>query len=100
MEGGGKPESQSAPGDFYVDSSCCASCGVPQVVAPDLVGWTDPQKPSGCYWKKQPENPHELNQAFAIFDHQELGCHRYAGTDPGIQERIGKEHCDKTGTES
>jgi len=84
---------QSAPGDFYVDSNCCTSCGVPQVVAPDLVGWIDEQM-SQCYWKKQPETEQELEQAFAVFDAQELGCHRYAGSDPKIQARIGTENCD------
>src|SRR5271155_5331318 len=86
-------EPRSAPGDFYVENSCCISCGVPQVAAPDLVGWTDAEM-SQCYWKRQPETKEELEQAFAIFDGQELGCHRYAGSDPKIQARIGTENCD------
>ncbi len=32
---------KSAPGDFYVEKGQCLACGVPQVVAPDLVGWAD-----------------------------------------------------------
>jgi hypothetical protein len=28
-------------GDFYVEDGCCAACGVPQAVAPDLVGWRE-----------------------------------------------------------
>jgi hypothetical protein len=87
------PEPTSAPGDFYVDSNCCTACGVPQVVAPDLVGWTAEKIPQ-CRWKKQPSAPAEFQQAFAIFDSQELGCHRYAGTDPEIQKRVGIENCD------
>jgi hypothetical protein len=87
------PERTSAPGDFYVETECCTSCGVPQVAAPDLVGWTDGEYPV-CRWIKQPSTPTELEQAFSIFDGQELGCHRYAGTDPEIQKRVGSENCD------
>ena len=61
---------------------------MPQVVAPDLVGWID-EGMSHCYWKKQPGTHQEMRQAFAIFDGQELGCHRYAGHDPEIQASIG-----------
>lgn len=86
-------EEQSVPGDFYVESKCCVSCGVPQAAAPDLVGWTNDQS-TQCYWKKQPETPGEMEQAFAVFDGQELGCHRYAGHDPVIQARVGRESCD------
>jgi hypothetical protein len=86
-------EATSAPEDFYVDSNCCTACGVPQVVAPDLVGWTNGNHLQ-CRWMKQPSDPAELEQAFAVFDVQELGCHRYAGTDPEIQKRIGYENCD------
>src|ERR1700677_4749218 len=76
-------EPTSVSGDFYVENHCCTSCGVPQVVAPDLVGWID-EGMGHCYWKKQPETHEEMRQAFAIFDSQELGCHRYAGYDPEI----------------
>jgi len=83
----------SAPGDFYVEDGCCITCGVPQMVAPDLVGWTDDSYPS-CHWKKQPETADEMRQAFAIFDGQDVGCHRYRGHDPEIQARVGYENCD------
>ena len=87
------PEPSSVPGDFYVENRCCVFCGVPQAVAPDLVEWTDETK-SQCRWKKQPSTEGELEQAFAIFDGQELGCHRYAGTDLTIQRRVGVMNCD------
>ena len=86
-------EPVSVPGDFYVESHCCTSCGVPQAVAPSLVGWKD-EPMSHCYWMKQPETHEELHQAFLILDGQELGCHRYAGRDPEIQARLGPENCD------
>jgi hypothetical protein len=87
-------EPNSASGDFYVEDGCCLSCGVPQTVAPDLVGWVNNEKMVQCFWKKQPETHEEIQQAFAIFDGQEAGCHRYAGRDPEIQMRIGIENCD------
>jgi hypothetical protein len=86
--------SNAIPKDpFYVDSACCTACGVPQHVAPDLVGWTN-DKMSQCFWKKQPATEAEFRQAFAIFDNQELGCHRYSGRDPDIQARVGIDNCD------
>lgn len=88
-----KREPTSAPGDFYVENQCCISCGVPQMVAPDLIGWANDDR-GVCYWKKQPETPDEMRQAFAIFDGQEAGCHRYAGHNPEIQRRVGFENCD------
>jgi len=92
-EEGPEPQLQSAPGDFYVENECCVGCGVPQVVAPDLVGWREESVPH-CYWKKQPETADEVRQALAIFDSQEAGCHRYAGSDPAIQASVGAENCD------
>lgn len=87
------PHPQSAPGDFYVEDGQCLACGIPHVIAPDLVGWTD-DKMSHCFWKKQPETPAELERALAVLEAQELDCHRYAGTDPAILERISSAICD------
>jgi len=83
----------SAPGDFYRENQCCTSCGIPEVVAPDLIGRVE-ERYTECFWKKQPETKAELERAFAIFEGQELGCFRYAGHDPAIQARIGSEFCD------
>lgn|GEM_PF-5718771 len=87
------PHPKSAPGDFYVENAQCLACGVPHVVAPDLVGWTD-EKKSHCFWKKQPETPAELERAIAVLEAQELECHRYAGTDPAILSRVLSTCCD------
>ena len=86
-------EPTSAPGDFYVENQCCTACGVPIMVAPDLIGYVDETR-YHCRWKKQPETPEELNRAFQIFDGQELGCHRYAGHDPEIIKRLSPDCCD------
>jgi DNA-directed RNA polymerase subunit RPC12/RpoP len=88
-----KPRVKSAPGDFYVQAQCCTSCGVPQAVAPDLVGWTNETHPQ-CYWIKQPQTSDELDRAIKIIHSQELGCHRYSGTDQAILRRLPAEDCD------
>jgi hypothetical protein len=87
------PHPKSAPGDFYVENGQCLACGVPHVVAPDLVGWTD-EKVQHCFWKKQPKTPTELERAIAVLEAQEFGCHRYAGTDPAILNRVLSTYCD------
>jgi hypothetical protein len=87
------PHPKSAPGDFYVTEGECLACGVPHVVAPDLVGWTGESIPH-CFWTKQPETPEELERAIAVLEAQELDCHRYAGTDPAILNRVLSTYCD------
>ncbi len=88
-----KSHAQSATGEFYVQAQCCTSCGVPQAVAPDLVGWTKETHPQ-CYWIKQPQTSDELDRAIKIIHSQELGCHRYSGTDQAIHRRLPAEDCD------
>jgi hypothetical protein len=44
---------------------------------------------------KQPETPEELTRAVAVLETQELGCHRYAGSDPEILKRIAPVNCDR-----
>jgi hypothetical protein len=85
---------ESARGDVYVINGQCIACGAPHAVAPDLIGWADPENLDHCIWKKQPETPEELEQALAAFAASEVGCYRYAGTDAAIMERIGLEYCD------
>lgn len=69
------------------------SCGVPQSIAPELVGWRDDT--SGlCYWIRQPETAEEVEKAIKIIHTQELGCHRYGGDDRAILKRLPREECD------
>jgi hypothetical protein len=86
-------ETKSAIGDFYVQETCCMSCGVPQSIAPDLVGWTN-EDLQQCYWVKQPQTADELDRAIKIIHAQEIGCHRYSGSDPRILRRLPAEDCD------
>ena len=66
---------------------------MPQALPPELVGWTEEELPS-CYWIRQPETRDEVDRAIKIIHTQELGCHRYAGKDPAILERLPREECD------
>jgi hypothetical protein len=88
-----KAHPRSALGDFYAEDGQCMACGVPHVLAPELMDWTE-EKYWHCFWKRQPETPKELDKAIAVLHSQELGCHRYAGTDPGILLRLPRECCD------
>jgi hypothetical protein len=69
------------------------SCGVPHVLAPGLMDHTD-EKSWHCFWKRQPETQNEFDQAIAVLNAQELGCHRYAGDDPKVLQRLPRECCD------
>jgi hypothetical protein len=85
---------ESRKGEFYVQQGCCLSCGVPQAVAPTLVGWRDIQNSTDCYWIRPPRSPDELEQAIKVIHAQELDCHRYAGTDPKVTRRLAPAQCD------
>jgi len=87
---------ESSPGDFYVIQDECITCGAPHVVAPDLIGWLTDERsePYHCYWKKQPSNSTELQQAFDAFDCSDVGCYRYSGSDPSVIVRLGRQYCD------
>jgi hypothetical protein len=85
---------QSVPGDFYVVNGECLSCGAPQEVAPDLIGWAANSEYEHCIWKKQPETMAEMEQAIAGFNAACCGSHRYAGSDPAIMSRIGPAYWD------
>src|SRR5215510_12142887 len=87
-------EPRSALGDFYVEETCCTSCGVPQSIAPDLVGLINKNNLQQCYWIKQPQTADELDRAIQIIHAQELGCHRYSGHDPKILRRLPAAECD------
>jgi hypothetical protein len=65
-------------------------------VAPDLIGWADTSAGGyeHCIWKKQPETDDEVERAIMVIEVSEVGCHRYAGSDPRITRRISREYCD------
>jgi hypothetical protein len=84
---------ESAPGDFYVVNQGCAACGMPHVVAPDLMGSAE-NDTSHCIWKRQPQTPREIENAIDVVLTSCVECHRYAGDDEQIIARLGWEFCD------
>ena len=89
-----KAHPQSAPGDFYVVNGECITCGAPHAVAPNLVGWAENAEFEHCIWKRQPQTQEEIEEAISAILVSEVGCHRYAGNDPGILDRLGSTYCD------
>lgn len=75
----------SSDGDFYRVCDECVSCGVPQSVAPDLIGSTEDGQ---CFWKKQPETPEELARALDVINGSCVAAHHYAGHDAAIISQI------------
>src|SRR6185312_7051969 len=67
-------------GDFYVVDGCCTRCGVTWAIAPHLFQDT----PEGCFVKKQPANPGELDAMIEVLAVQDLDCVRYSGRDPVV----------------
>lgn len=73
-------------GEFYVDATCCLSCGVPHDIAPDLFGWSD----AACYVARQPTNERETSQMIEALWSSEASCIRYAGRRDDILRRIAE----------
>ncbi|MDO7849452.1 hypothetical protein Q5H92_24015 [Hymenobacter sp. M29] len=79
-------ENQGLPvqGDFYNDGDCLI-CGAPHAEAPTLIDYT----PDGrCYFKQQPQNEVELDQAICALWVSCIGAIRYRGTDEAILKRL------------
>jgi len=85
---------QSAPGDFYVVNNECVSYGAPHAVAPELIGCAENVDRTHCIWKRQPQTDQEIEDALGVISVSEVGCHRYAGDDQRIIDRLGWEYCD------
>ncbi len=86
----GSPHPKDAPGDFYVQHGECTACGAPEPVAPDLIRWDDDpaRKYDHCYFRKQPENSQELEQALGAIAVSCCQAIRYRGKDTDIIRRI------------
>ena len=88
----------NAPGPFYVVNGACITCMVPEHYAPTLMGfYEDPGKGgrSHCFFKKQPSNPMETDQALNAVIGSCCNALRYGGNDPDVIKRVPPRLCDQ-----
>ena len=80
----------NVPGPFYTEANLCLVCCLSEGEAPDLMGLEeDLANPMfGCFFKKQPETPEELDRAFQAMAVNCIDTLRYAGRDPEILHRL------------
>lgn len=76
----------NAKGPFYVEDGECLSCGLPESIAPDLIGYDSEQ--AHCYFKRQPGTSEELEQAIDAVASSDIGALRYAGEDHYVLGRL------------
>lgn len=89
------PYPKNAPGDFYVGSGECMSCGVPRQEAPELISHSK-QEYGHCYFHRQPHSDEEVQQAIKAIAASCCEAIYYCGDDPAILKRLqklGMENC-------
>ncbi len=84
----GQRHPKNAAGDFYGDADrcCCFGACEPVEIAPDLIGYQE--EPEGCYFKRQPTTPAEVDQAIDALRYAFVENLRYGGSDPAIVQRL------------
>ncbi len=80
----------NAEGDFYVEKDMCITCLAPEHEAPELMGLDET---TGCYFRRQPQTPEELEHAIEAVHASCVAALRYAGSDPEILERLRAKGC-------
>ena len=83
------PHPLNAPGPFYVVHELCMACCAPEAEAPTLMGHTNTPY-YHCYFKRQPADKNELEQACRAVQVSCVQAVRYAGKDPMVVERLGE----------
>lgn len=79
------PHASNAPGDFYVEDSCCTSCAMPFTEAPGHFAYDE----SGhCFVSRQPSSLEETERMVFAIQVADLGCIRYAGDDSATLARL------------
>ena len=76
----------NAKGDFYVENGICLCCMIPEIEAPELMGFNKEQM--HCYFKQQPLSSQEQERAIAAVAASDIQGLRYAGSDEYILSRL------------
>lgn len=91
------PHPANSPGDFYVSDGCCATCGVPLDIAPEVFAWVEGEP--HCVVAHQPNTVAALENTLEAIRSAETACIRYRGSDPTILRRLVEmgegEQCDR-----
>jgi hypothetical protein len=87
------PHPANVPGPFYVEDGCCITCGVWEVVAPDLLTWHDDAdgQSAHCYVSRQPETDAEFQRMKQAMHYGEVDCIRVRACKPAWLEELRKE---------
>lgn len=80
------PCPKDAPGPFYVEDGLCTGCEAPLLEAPDLMAYDEAG--AGCYFRRQPETPEEVERAIRACRVSCVGAVRCSGDDPEILRRF------------
>jgi hypothetical protein len=80
----------NAEGGFYVVKDMCITCMAPPQEAPELM---DMDEETGCYFRRQPRTPEELNHAVEAIWVSCVQALRYSGNDPEILEKLRAKGC-------
>ena len=79
----------NAAGDFYVECDSCVSCEAPYHEAPDLMGRPGSSANNyGCFFRKQPSSPEEIDRACSAVMVSCVEAVRYAGNHPQILRKL------------
>ncbi|MFL6229524.1 MAG: ferredoxin [Pyrinomonadaceae bacterium] len=85
-----EPTPLNVEGDFYVEKETCLTCMAPHHEAPELMGLDEV---TGCYFRRQPQTPEELEHAIEAVWVSCVEALRYAGNDPEILKRLRAKGC-------
>lgn len=78
---------ENAPGDFYVVRNTCIHCCLPHGEAPSLLNDCKADFDE-CYFRRQPTNETEVDQAINAMNVSCVEALRYAGNDARILAKL------------
>ena len=84
--------SVSGQDDFYVEEVECMFCGSPPEAAPNLMSMrTNAAGYPSCYFKRQPQNEAEIDEAIAGIHASCCGAVQYRGSDTSVLIKLGSQ---------